>query len=426
MNLAPYLENSEEIISEINTCLINNRNKKKIKKEMCDLKNELDKKVNKTLLKNIDLLFELLFNFVDGNLSEDVLDFYLKKQLNVTKEVSEILIKNLNLNNQKSESIHDNIQMTSKVSVIITTYNRKKYLNQAIRSILNQNYHNLEIIVIDDNSTDGTKELMIKSYDDNERVIYYKNTINKGPGINRKFAFKKYAQGDYILFLDDDDYLIDKKYLSKAIEFHTKHPNISFVAADVFYENSKNNQLIASKLNLDEIVDNYDYFMHFEKSGYPKPVSTLTAVFKRDSLIKMNILDMKMVNDSSIYLRSLLVGDAGYLNTIVGVYRIHGNNITFNLTKEFIIENLNEKKMIKKIAVNKFGYDANDMEKWFDYNAYVTISYYIKNSAKKYKNIKFMLNWSYENCSNIYKILKRESKIVLIKNLLLKFASSKN
>ena len=90
-----------------------------------------------------------------------------------------------------------------KLSIIIPTYNRSKYISKCIDSVLSQTYKNIEIIVIDDGSTDNTEEI-IKNFND-KRIKYFKNT-NHGIGYSRNFGLDK-ATGDYIFFLDSDDYI---------------------------------------------------------------------------------------------------------------------------------------------------------------------------------------------------------------------------
>lgn len=130
----------------------------------------------------------------------------------------------------------------------------------------------------------------------------------------------------------------------------------------------------------------------------------------------MDILNMNMVNDASIYLRSLLVGDAGFIDTLAGVYRLHGDNITFNLSQRFLIENLEEKLLIKNMAVQKYGYHEQEMTEWFNHNAYDTISYYLLNSAKDATDFKFMYHWALNHCPPIYNQLRNEFRTKLIKN----------
>ncbi|MDQ0196511.1 glycosyltransferase family 2 protein [Paenibacillus wynnii] len=375
---------------------------------------------------NLETLSGVVQAFLWGKASEDTLLYYLSEQFHVEKEQLPELVMGLvdmkrNFpppeNNPSAASLEAELP---KVSIIITTYNRKEFLNQAIQSILMQDYPRKEIIVIDDCSTDGTDILMKQSFGGDARVIYMRNEKNRGPGHNRRLAFAAHADGEYILFLDDDDYLIDRSYLSQAVDFHLLHPETSFVAANVFLKYSQTEQLKISSLGLSEIINKQDYFMNFEQKGYPKPASTLTTVFKREALIQMDILNMNMVNDASIYLRSLLIGDAGFIDVIAGVYRIHGNNITFNLSQSFLIENLEEKMLIKNMAIEQYGYNAKEMNQWFNHNVYDTIYYYLMNSAKSYKDFEAMYVWAHTHCPGIYDRLRREFRVKLMKKQLLR------
>jgi glycosyltransferase involved in cell wall biosynthesis len=388
----------------------------------------IDKEPNVQIKPYLETLSEVIHAYLTRRASEDALRFYLSEQFSIVNEEIDGLIhglvtfKNQSADTNTSHPAIDSLTAYPKVSVIITTYNRKAFLYQAIQSILKQDYPYIEITVIDDCSTDGTEELMHQSFGGESRVIYMRNEKNSGPGNNRRKAFAAHGDGEYVLFLDDDDYLIDMNYLSKAVDFHNHHPEISFVAANVFLEYSKAKQLKISSLQLSRIIKKQDYFMNFEKKGYPKPSSTLTTVFKREALMAMDILHMNMVNDASIYLRSLLVGDAGFIDTLAGVYRLHGDNITFNLSQGFLIENLEEKLLIKNMAVQKYGYSEQEMTEWFNHNAYDTISYYLLNSAKDATDFKFMYHWALNHCPPIYNQLRNEFRTKLIKKQLLRIS----
>ncbi|KAA1184229.1 glycosyltransferase family A protein [Paenibacillus sp. B2(2019)] len=388
----------------------------------------IDKEQNPQVKTYLEILSEVIRAYLTGRASEDALRFYLSEQFSIVNEEIDGLIHGIvAIKHQSSHTDTSHSALLSfadfpKVSVIITTYNRKAFLYQAIQSILKQDYPYIEITVIDDCSTDGTEELMHQSFGGESRVIYMRNEKNSGPGNNRRKAFAAHGDGEYVLFLDDDDYLIDMNYLSKAVDFHNHHPEISFVAANVFLEFSKAKQLKISSLQLSRIIKKQDYFMNFEKKGYPKPSSTLTTVFKREALMAMDILNMNMVNDASIYLRSLLVGDAGFIDTLAGVYRLHGDNITFNLSQRFLIENLEEKLLIKNMAIQKYGYHEQEMTEWFNHNAYDTISYYLLNSAKDATDFKFMYHWALNHCPPIYNQLRNEFRTKLIKKQLLRIS----
>jgi glycosyltransferase involved in cell wall biosynthesis len=106
-----------------------------------------------------------------------------------------------------------------KVSVIIPTYNRENFVCEAIESVLQQTMTDIEVIVVDDGSTDRTREIL-KPYKETIRYIY---TKNGGPAHARNVGLKN-AKGEYIAFLDSDDlyypYKIElqSKFLDKFID----------------------------------------------------------------------------------------------------------------------------------------------------------------------------------------------------------------
>ncbi|RQW12609.1 glycosyltransferase family 2 protein [Paenibacillus rhizophilus] len=358
-----------------------------------------------------------------GKDAAEVLRFYLDSQFGLSDSEEAGLLE------EKLGALHSSagsaaaegaaVGAVPKISVIITTYNRKPFLRQAVESILAQNYPNKEIVVIDDASADGTEVMMEECFGDEPRVIYMRNETNKGPGANRLAAFTAHGDGEYILFLDDDDYLIDSGYFSRAAAFHQSRPGLSFVAANVFLEYSASQRLQLQEIGLSEVTDRRAYFLNFERPGYGKPASTLTTLFRREALIDMDILHMNMVNDASIYLRSLLVGDAGFIDAVVGVYRIHGNNITFNLSRDFLVRNLEEKRSIRNLAVERYNYKKKEMTGWFNNTAYDTIVYYLRNSAKTKEDYTYMYQWTRSNCPDIYGKVKQEFRVRLIKKQIL-------
>lgn len=104
--------------------------------------------------------------------------------------------------------------MEDYVSILIPTYNRSNMLKKAIYSVLNQTYKFFELIIIDDNSTDNTFEI-VNNIGDN-RIRYYKNDENYGGAKTRNIGISK-SKYDYIAFLDDDDEWLPKK-LEKQIK----------------------------------------------------------------------------------------------------------------------------------------------------------------------------------------------------------------
>ncbi len=91
-----------------------------------------------------------------------------------------------------------------KYSIIIPVYNTKKYLKRCIDSIINQDYQNYEIIIINDGSPDNSEEIL-KNYKNNPKIKIIKQT-NHGLSYSRNVGIKK-SKGDYIIFLDSDDFI---------------------------------------------------------------------------------------------------------------------------------------------------------------------------------------------------------------------------
>ncbi len=94
------------------------------------------------------------------------------------------------------------------ISVIVPTYNKARLLEQTLRNILEQTYQNIEIVVIDDGSTDKTKEVVASLQ--SEKINYFYNSKTKGTSQSRILGINK-SSGSYIAFLDDDDWWDNNK-----------------------------------------------------------------------------------------------------------------------------------------------------------------------------------------------------------------------
>jgi len=132
--------------------------------------------------------------------------------------------------------------MDPKISIIIPTYNQAESLQETIESVLNQTYKNIEIIIVDDGSTDNTLEI-ISSFD-NDKIICIQQE-NKGAGNARNRGIKK-ANGKYIAFLDSDDLWLKNK-LRKQIDFMKQNPEIGLLGTGC-YQMIDINKIIHKKI----------------------------------------------------------------------------------------------------------------------------------------------------------------------------------
>lgn len=130
----------------------------------------------------------------------------------------------------------------SKVSVIVPVYNAEKYLREAIESVLNQTYTDFELLLINDRSTDRSKEICEEySKKDGRIILLENNTDNHGPGSTRNIGLDN-ATGEFIYFLDADDW-IDKTLLEACID-RMRETDADIVQVGVVYEwnDGKNTQ----------------------------------------------------------------------------------------------------------------------------------------------------------------------------------------
>lgn len=299
----------------------------------------------------------------------------------------------------KTEINKDGKISTPKISIIITTYNRKILLRECVLSILMQKYTNFEIIIVDDCSNDGTKEFM-KDILQDKRINYYKNIKNLGASESRRKGYSL-CKGEYIIFCDDDDYYIDNSFFEECSRIFLNN-KINMICANSYIKYEKENIYSLVKLNFLTEITSYEYLYKFQYE-YLKPNSTFCCVFRKNILDKAEINDMKMINDSSIYLKAL-TQDGIVFNypRIIGIYRIHSSNITFNITSDFIIDNLNEKKNIYDFIKNKYGFlKAN---KWYEKQMLLTIKYYIFNSCPSEKDVNKVIVWLKINKVKYYDI----------------------
>jgi len=129
------------------------------------------------------------------------------------------------------------MKSNSLVSVIIPTFNRKDMLVRCVDSVLASTYKNIEIIIADDASTDGTEGIVKSRYKKHKKVFYIKNnkelllsaTINKALRV---------AKGEYIFILDDDN-VIDKNCISELVSTFSKYKKVGIVGPLALYYSKK-------------------------------------------------------------------------------------------------------------------------------------------------------------------------------------------
>jgi glycosyltransferase involved in cell wall biosynthesis len=248
------------------------------------------------------------------------------------------------------------------VSIIIPTYNRAYCIKESIDSALSQSYSNVEIIIIDDGSTDNTKEILAP-YINKKQItyIYQENTGNPGFARNTGIAL---AKGEYIAFLDSDD-IFHKESIRKRVEFLQDNPGIGFVFTDydIFHNLFREANLKEPTLNKRiigfKIIEKYGQQIDHEKLLIPKKcifdlllcnfICTPTVMVRKHLLEGMGMFDEQFVvaEDHDLWTRLLRICNLGYINKPLLHVRIH-NSITKNKLG-YIVGNLDFYKKHYKI-----------------------------------------------------------------------------
>lgn len=287
------------------------------------------------------------------------------------------------------------------ISVIIPTHNRKSLLEKAIDSVLAQHYSNIQLIVIDDCSSDGTAQFIQQKYSQNS-IDFYRNEIGLHAGRSRQRGYNS-SSGDFVVFLDDDDYYVDSFFFRKAIKIHNEHLNLAFVAANTFIHYTQTNSIIFSPLNFHGFLNGNKYLGGFQ-SPFDKPHSTFPCVFRKSVLEKADFSKMEMMNDTSIYLRALMNGDAFIMPDFIGTYLVHDSNISKSLNVDFIIQNLEEKHHVYVQSLERGMPGIN--KDWLARQCWITIKYHLLLSKPDKQSVSEVVSWmKYRQLSFKYKVL---------------------
>lgn len=283
----------------------------------------------------------------------------------VDEKLAELIAKDDFIDVEEANAVFDK----PKVTVFIPTYNMEKYLKQAIDSILLQDYENIEIVVSDDGSTDGTAKMMT-IYSQNSKVKYLRNTINEGNRANVRKLLYEHVDGKYFMGFCHDDYLIKSDYISNAVQIMEEHPDVSLVFANFKLLYVATGKMSEQKNNLENIISGTDYFLNYGRTEYPCIVGSVSSVFRRQSVLKTGgLLEKSSALDLLLNLKLMLQGNVGFISDCVGVYRIHTKSLSYNMPLEDDLSTIHEFVKLKDYAVT-LGLSQKKMNKWLQEQVY--------------------------------------------------------
>jgi glycosyltransferase involved in cell wall biosynthesis len=213
---------------------------------------------------------------------------------------------------------------------MIPTYGQAQFLGKALDSALAQDYPNLEVVVSDDASPDGTPELM-SLYADEPRVRYVRSPSNRGRVLNYRHTLENLARGDYALNLDGDDWLCDPSYISDAVELIAHHSELVMVFArsSVYDESLDSYHEVRRNVDLPVVNDGTGLLRGYAENSVSIP--HMTALYHRASALEVGFYEANVLGTDSVALLSLLPGrSVGFIDRVVGVWRKHARNATWD------------------------------------------------------------------------------------------------
>lgn len=172
------------------------------------------------------------------------------------------------------------------ISIVIPIYNREDFIEQCIKSIISNAPNNIEVILIDDNSTDAS-ESICKEYAKKYNFIkFYKLSTNVGPGMARNFGIEK-ASGDFIYFVDSDDTLETSK-LPKLFKILTENRNIEIFCFNhnLLYENGNSKSVNTFKFQ-EQIESN----LFFENYPHCLTLTLCSCIFNREFILRNKVIN---------------------------------------------------------------------------------------------------------------------------------------
>jgi len=206
------------------------------------------------------------------------------------------------------------------VSTIVPAFNAERYLGLAIDSILDQTYSNIEVLVVDNASTDTTAQV-IKGYGDKVR---YLREDTKGPAAARNRGLQE-SKGEYIAFLDSDDLWLPDK-TERQVRFLTEHPEYGIVYSQYEYID-ENGELYDNKWGR---VCTQTGWVFEDLLRHELQIGIGTMMIRRSSLEEAGNFNEKLITaeDTDLFIRLAKYSQFGHIAGPVARYRSHKESLT--------------------------------------------------------------------------------------------------
>ena len=217
--------------------------------------------------------------------------------------------------------------MSPRVAVVIPCYNRQQYLAQAIQSVLDQTWTNTELVVVDDGSTDGSREVLA-SFGDRIRVLTHPGGVNRGQSASINLGIEN-SDSEYVAILDSDDWWAPEK-LRLQVDYLEAHPEVGLVYANGYQVNADGSprwRIYGSR--------------HEEHSDPARVLADCYFLVPNHALVRRSVFEqtggfderLRAAQDHDMAIRIAEVTKLAYIPEDVFFYRRHDDSISKRGTK---------------------------------------------------------------------------------------------
>jgi teichuronic acid biosynthesis glycosyltransferase TuaG len=209
------------------------------------------------------------------------------------------------------------------ISVVVPTYNAESFVSAAIQSVLDQTFKNLELVIIDDASADGTPGLVAGLASKDARIVFERFSVNQGSAAARNRAMAL-SHGRYVAFLDSDDLWEPNKLERQMAFMEAQGAGFCYTGYRVISREGEELDVISS------IPSRLGYSDYLKNTV----IGCSTVMLDRERVGDVRFPDIRTRQDFALWLSLLRAGHTAYgLDEILTSYRINPNSISRNKRK---------------------------------------------------------------------------------------------
>ena len=298
---------------------------------------------------DLDKLYSLTMNRLNKEYKKIIMEQYSERIQNIKNEIMNIC---LNYAHNK----YKNTKLTPKVSIVLPIYNAEPFLRECLDSIINQTLKDIEIICVNDGSTDKSLDI-IKEYADKDIRIRYIDKPNAGYGQTMNCGIDL-ATGEYIGIVEPDDFIELNMY--ETLYNKAKCTNVDFIKGDIYFWWSHTNKRKYSNIISDKNLYNKIQYDLSNKGLTVSAIANCAGIYKHNFLqnsnIRFNETPGASFQDQGFYYQVIFYGKSSlFINKPFYHYRQDNSNSSINtlnkvscIFEEYINKKLNELKHKEK------------------------------------------------------------------------------